>query len=339
MLKHKISSLILLSLLSLPLLLTAAKPSSFAVKSALQPRGIFVGELQEKWQFPSDHLPIGMTFENFHFISWNVLDADFMSWVIEKNSQGLSRSMIAKEHVYLDHSKLTLRDQHIATLILDTLSHPVYPRSIVALQECNEAFLAELRLRIPSHFELLSSHGEALLLDKRLFEIVSVKEVSGIFTSDSRRTVQEVIVRHHGTSLRLINVHLPGDPTKPGRFEFSNYLSQTFDPALTTIAMGDMNFNELEMSEALKQAFKNSSPFALYSPYCTNISPVLFYSKAIDHFLIYCPQGHSPHLSHPHEIMPGLASIVALLEEPTSLFLPQGILNLMEGRFILPRRE
>ena len=118
----------------------------------------------------------------------------------------------------------------------------------------------------------------------------------------------------NGQLLRLINGHLPGDPTKPGRFEFAQYLAKTFDPTVTTLAMGDMNFDELEMSGAMSRAFHNHSPFSLYSPYCTNISPYVFKSKAIDHFLVYSPNQSSVVLSTPDEIMPGLAHLVALLQ-------------------------
>ena len=282
----------------------------------LQPMGTYVGELQEKWQFPSDHLPIGMTFDNLNLISWNVLDAEYMSWVTEKNSQGLSRSMIVDEHVYIGNSKLTIRDKHVVDLILQTISHPTHPRSILSLQECSKSFIEELRSRLPAHFEIISNHEEAVLLDRRLFEVVEAKEVPGIFTNDPYITLQDITLRRldNGQALRLVNVHLPGDPTKPGRFEFAQYLAKTLDPALTTLAMGDMNFNELEMSEAMAQAFKNDSPFSVYSPYCTNISPYVFKSKAIDHFLVYSPNQSPVVLSTPDQIMPGLDSTVALLQ-------------------------
>jgi hypothetical protein len=91
-------------------------------------------------------------------------------------------------------------------------------------------------------------------------------------------------------------------------------LAKTFDPSLTTLAMGDMNFNELEMADAMKQAFQNDSPFSLNSPYCTNISPNLFYSKAIDHFLVYSPSMSSVALNTPDQLMSGLAPVVALLQ-------------------------
>ncbi len=325
---HKIYALLALSLILAPVagraeLSKTVSPAALSeaialAASKLQPMGSYVGELQEKWQFPSDHIPIGMTFDNLHFLSWNVLDAQYMSWVLEKNSQGLSRSLIVDEHVYTDNSKLTIRDKHVADLVLEAISHPTHPRALLALQECSNAFIEELRSRIPAHFEILSSQGESLLFDRRLFEVVWTKEVPAIFANEPQRKVQDITLCRldNGQWLRLVNVHLPGDPTKPARFEFAEYLAKTFDPDLTTIAMGDMNFNELEMSNAMKLAFQGSSPFSLYSPYCTNISPYVFNSKAIDHFLVHSPEGASVVLSHPNEILSGLEEVVALLQNP-----------------------
>ncbi|MBS0625668.1 MAG: hypothetical protein JSS32_06425 [Verrucomicrobia bacterium] len=278
--------------------------------------GTYVGQLQEEWQFPSDHMPIGMSYDQFNILSWNVLDSDYMGWVIEQNSQGLSRSMLAKEHVYIGNSKLTVRDQHVAELILQTINHPTHPRSILALQECSEPFLQELRSRLPDHFEVVVSHGEALLVDKRYFEIEEEKEVYGIFTDTPARTVQDVTLRRldNGDTLRVVNAHLPGDPTKPGRYEFGKYLAETFDPKISTLALGDMNFNEIEMGDAMRQAFSSGSPFSIYSPYCTNITPFDFTTKVIDHFIVYT---RSPVAIHaPDQIMPGLSQTVDLLQTP-----------------------
>ncbi len=282
----------------------------------LTERGIYVGQLHEKWQFPSDHLPIGMTFEDLHILSWNVLDAEYMSWVTEKDSQGLKDSLITKEHVYIGDSKLTVRDRHVVLLILGAISHPTHPRSILALQECGKPFLEELRSRLPAHFELISHHGEAVLLDTRRFNVIEAKEASGIFSDAPNRTLQDVRLcrLEDGQTLRLINAHLPGDPEKPGRLEFARYLERTFDPTIRTLAMGDMNFNEREISEALTAAFPSTCPFSLHSPYPTNISPFEFNSKAIDHFIVYSPGQSAPLLNAPEQIMRGVDSMAALLQ-------------------------
>lgn len=331
---QKISSLLALSLFTAPISISAALPSqnpgldgSSMVSSqrasvrrmrqqltslpVLEAMGAYVGELQEKWQFPSDHLPIGMTFENLHIASWNVLDAKYMDWVMEKDSQGLKRSMIGEEHVYIKGSKLTVRDRHVVDLILEAISHPTHPRAILALQECGGPFLEELRSRLTGNFELISHHGDAVLFDKSQFAVIDAKEVSGIFSDTPQRTFQDIRIRRleSGELLRLVNVHLPGDPEKPARFEFASYLKQTFDPGITTLAMGDMNFNELEIGEALGQ-----SPFSLYSPYPTDISPFEFKSKAIDHFIVYSPNRSPVLLNQPDQIMTGVSSMVDLLQ-------------------------
>jgi endonuclease/exonuclease/phosphatase family metal-dependent hydrolase len=278
--------------------------------------GMYVGELQERWQFPSDHLPIGMSLGNFNIASWNVLDSEYMDWVIEKNSQGLSRSMIADEHIYIDNSKLTIRDQHVVELILQMLQHPSYPKHLLSLQECGEPFLAELERRLPSNFTVLSNEGNAVVIDQSHFEIVNAKSVAGIFSNEPQRTIQDITLRlkNSDENFRLVNGHLPGDPSKPGRFEFTQYLANTFDPNLATVAMGDMNFNELEMADAIKQAFPDSTqPYDLYSPYCTNVSPYAFNSKAIDHFIVHSTK--KPVLHKPDEVMMGLSLTANLLSK------------------------
>lgn len=335
----KIPALIALSLISSPMAISAAQTTgaTLSIEASsqraplrrmkyelatplLEPMGTYVGEIQERWQFPSDHLPIAMTYDNLHFVSWNVLDAEYMDWVIEENSQGLSRSLIADEHVYIGDSKLTIRDKHVADLIMQMVGHPTHPRGILSLQECSEPFIEELRTRLPAHFEIISSHGEAVLIDKRQFEVVEAKEISGIFTETPFRTFQDISIRRHdnGQIFRLVNAHLPGDPRKPGRYEFAQYLSDSFDPNVTTLAMGDMNFNELEMADALRQA---NSPFSLYSPYCTNISPYVFNSKAIDHFIVYSADGSRVTLNSPDQIMTGLDQTVSLLQDLAQLSL------------------
>ncbi len=303
---QRISALLSLSLLSSPIVLSGTpqhqSPSS-SVRSAqrsmkyrlaeapqLQPMGTYVGELQERWQFPSDHLPIGMTLDGIHITSWNVLDADYMSWVTEKDSQGLKRSLIAEEHVYIGDSQLTVRDRHVVQLLTAMISHPTHPRSLLSLQECNQPFLAELRSALPSHFTVIAHGGEAVVIDQNQFEIVDAKAIEGIYSVNPARTFQDITLRRLDTqeTMRILNAHVPGDPQGPARYEFAQYLAKTHQ-SMTTVAMGDMNFNELEMADAVEQAFQQS-PYTIYSPYCTNISvkqaiePLT--TKAIDHFLV-----------------------------------------------------
>ncbi|MCX6991138.1 MAG: hypothetical protein NTX49_08775 [Chlamydiae bacterium] len=287
-----------------------------AQSAKLEARGTYVGELQELWQFPSDHLPISMTMGDIHIASWNVLDADYMSWVTEKDSQGLKRSMIVDEHIYIEGTSLTVRDLHVIDMILGMISHATHPKSLIALQECNKAFVKELRARLPTGYEVISHKGEAFIVDTNAYTILDAKEVLGVFSETPKRGFQEILLQSNltGEKLLLLNSHLPGDPLDPARFEFTEYLAKTFDPSAATIAMGDMNFNEFEMEQSLLVAFAGRSPFSLHSSYCTNISPFAFTSKAIDHFLVYLPNGLQIELNTPEEVMTGLTIMVDLLE-------------------------
>lgn len=275
-------------------------------------KGIHVGELQEKWQFPSDHLPVGITYDGDHFFSWNVLSSRYVYWM---DTLGLNRSLIMQEH---DSSQgLTSRDQHVARLILDAIYHPTHPRSILALQECELPFLNHLKSILPPQF-IVQSYGEnAILIDRNHFEVISSPKsvVFGVFQKRPQATFQNINIRRLSDDkiIRLINVRIPGDPTLDCRFEFAQYLKDTWDPLEETIVMGDMNFNEIEMCEALGRVFENASPFSLYSPYCTNISPYTLQSKAIDHFLVDRPKEDSVQVNAPNDVLPNLQSHLSLL--------------------------
>lgn len=275
----------------------------------LEPMGANVGELQEAWQFPSDHLPIGLTYNGLHMASWNVLDSEYMEWVTEKNSQGLNRSLIVTENVPIDVSGLTLREAHVIELILSMLAHETHPKSLLSLQECGEPFLTALKASLPPSYKIVSYGECAVLFDERLFELQDAQAVVGVYSFSPERPFEEVFLKQKetGEKLRIVNAHVPGDPLQPCRFEFADYLRRTQDPSVTTLAMGDMNFNELEMREALDPSF------SLYSPYCTNIAPFTYRSKAIDHFMISSPQGRIELLT-PEQVMTGLNPMVDLLQ-------------------------
>ena len=282
----------------------------------LEPKGTYVGKLKERWQFPSDHLPIGITIGDTHIASWNVLDADYMSWITEKDSQGLKRSMIVDEHIYIEARNLTVREIHIIDMILQMISHRTHPKSLIALQECNKAFVKEVSLSLPEGFKIISHKGQSFIIDTKVYTILNAKAVFGVFCQTPQRGVQEIFLQNNvtGEELRLINAHLPGDPLHPARFEFTQYLAKTFDPAIPTIAMGDMNFNEFEMKQALDQAFGEEGPFILHSSYCTNITPFTFTSKIIDHFLVYAPSQMKVKINTAEEVITGLTPMVDLLE-------------------------
>lgn len=276
----------------------------------ITPKGVYIGELHEKWQFPSDHLPIGLDLDGLKMVSWNVLNPIYMHWVTEEDSQGLSRSLIVQEHVHLPEKTITAREARIISDILKMIQG----QDVLALQECGMNFLKELESKLPSHFKLVreqdinSLDQNALIYDTRKLTLVDQKRAENVFSQDTRPFMDLLFQRNDRKEpIRLINAHLPGNPMGPARYEFASYVEKIDEQESSIVALGDMNFNELQM----RDAFKKGS-FEVYTPYCTNITPYIYVSTAIDHFIIQS-KGIAV-IQKPDEIYPALSRTIALLE-------------------------
>ncbi len=312
----------------------AYQPNLMAIHKAEVPMGKYVGELQEKWQFPSDHLPIGMTIDGLHIASWNVLNSEYMDWVF-KNSQGLSRSQLADEHIYLEGSKLTFRDMHVIGCIKSMLEHPTHPRSVISLQECSTAFIRELRIqlegcgRLPTKYSVIQTtldqvkDQNIIIYDRRVLAYDPDRSTvaEGIFSKDEKKSAINLCFTRRDTqeTWRIVNTHLPGEPGNPAPAEFATYVASLSSPNEVTIAMGDMNFNEVEMRDAFTKRLPNGFQFNLFAPYCTNIEPLTFNSKSIDHFFVLAKHQYHMSANTPEEVMPGLDEIVNLLDSASPL--------------------
>ena len=247
-----------------------------------------VGELQEKWQFPSDHLPIAITVNHLHVASWNVMNTIYYSWV-EKNSQGLRDSMLKDEN-YEVKGNLTCREQHTIEMILEMIGHPTHPRSILCLQECGQFFLEELQNRLPERMHIVFSSDisckdqNVVIYDSNLLELdeAASKIDFPFVNSQSDRKGMNLVFHRGEESYRVINVHVPGDPNSPGINDLATYVEREQKEGEITLCTGDMNFNETEVREAFDQSI---SGYSLISPYPTNVG-LDFFSKCIDHFFI-----------------------------------------------------
>ena len=193
----------------------------------------YIGELQEKWRFPSDHLPVGVQLDDFEIASWNVMNTHFMSWVY-KNTQGLARSILTEEDVVVDpETKLTIRDQHTVFDVFQMLSHPTHPKAVLALQECSPAFLQELQKTLSDQFEVVISSSlakdqEVLIYDKMHFDLVEEKVHYDAFACQPGRSLQNVVLKNKNTNkkYRFLNTHVPGDPNLPGTDQLANFVFQ-----------------------------------------------------------------------------------------------------------------
>lgn len=266
---------------------------------------VVVGELHEKWKFPSDHLPVGIEVDGVKIISWNVLNNAYMEWVTTKDSQGLNGSMISDLDKVVQPNGLTQRD----LVVVDMVASMMSSGHVIALQECGAPFLEALQQKLPSHWQMVKSFEtpqidqDVILFDKS--RLTYRADQSGV-TKDSypsvpNRPIQNALFSRIGgecnRDLRVINAHIPGDPTLPAREEFAKHVhdihihdihNQTTGKLKPIIvAGGDNNFERNEMIPAFeKMGFLD---FSLHAPWKTNVDPYGDYgkySKAIDLLLV-----------------------------------------------------
>lgn len=250
---------------------------------------IHVGELHEKWRFPSDHLPVGIEVNGVRIISWNVLNNAYIEWVTDKDSQGLNGSLISELNVVVNKDGLTMRD----VLVADMVQKMMDQGQVVALQECSQPFLKHLQERLPSEWDIAKSFNtnridqDVILYNKTQLTFQSnLSETSqSAYPSVPGRPLQNAYFSNKdGRDLRIINAHIPGDPTKPGREEFAQYVQRYHKEGSVTVALGDNNFERDEMIAAYRKA--GFSDFSIHSPWKTNIDPETKESKGIDHLFV-----------------------------------------------------
>lgn len=252
---------------------------------------IAVGGLHEKWQFPSDHLPIGVEVDGVKIISWNVLNTSSLGhWT---DAQGLDGSMITDLNKVIRPNGLTQRELLIAELVASMTASG----HVVALQECGTAFLEALQEKLPPHWKMVKSFEgpridqEVVLYDtsKLDYRAEQSKVTQDSYPSVPGRPLQYAVFskagEKNGRNLGIANAHIPGNPALPAREELAKYIHDIHRDDQTTVVVGDNNFERDQMIRAYEnQGF--SDPFSMHSPWKTNVDPMNRNSKAIDHCFV-----------------------------------------------------
>lgn len=266
-------------------------------------------ELHEKWQFPSDHLPVGTILKiqvgdevkEVTIISWNVLNKETIHW-IEKDSQGLKGSMIDvlnrnPSQLYPENPNLTQREDLVIAYLQKVMAD--HPNLILALQECHPSFTKALVQSLPPHMkpvvptidakdQNIILYNETLCSDVTVTKAFPFTKPFSKENSTNRLPTANVALdiafteRDTGKKIQFINCHIPGDitPGAPGCNEFADHvLEQTMkNKDHLVIAAGDMNFGMKKLQLAFAQEAEKrgiSSPFknAAGQDYYTNICP------------------------------------------------------------------
>jgi len=268
-------------------------------------RNMFVGKMGEKWQFPSDHLPIGVEVDGeFEVVSWNVMNNCYMQWVKETDSQGLNGSLITELDVQVSESGLTKRDLLIVDMLKTMTDKP--KSGLIALQECGEPFLEALQESLPENWHIARSFDQPVKdQEVVLYNDSYVSFEKGLSETPldaypsviGRQLAQAVFKKaSDGKTIRMFNAHIPGSPTLPGPEEYAKYVSRFFSKDEIVIALGDCNFERNRMIKAFEQAGLLDERYpeqVLHTPWPTNVHPQMadfapgpLKSKGIDHALV-----------------------------------------------------
>lgn len=289
-----------------------------------------IGELGAKWQFPSDHLPVGGTVGNIHFVVWNVLNTHYLQW-IENNAQGLLNSLIMTANQPFSKS-LTIREEMVVKNVLQMIRHPSCPRALLALQELGEPVYNALSKRLPKSHQLFpkklpdNKMEDIFIVDTRLFEILDYSYAQYSFRNN---TMVKLVLLEKKTGLTycFIQSHIPGGPVDsiPARAEFAEYVMFNYDPEAITILLGDMNRSPDYFLPNFSVAAKNHGlsfqPFKIMKvPYPTHVDTHMEASW-IDNIFIANPYNISEKASEGVQLLDDLNATIELLEESVQIVL------------------
>ncbi len=221
---------------------------------------VHVGELGARWQFPSDHLPVGATVDGIRIASWNVLNRAYLNHFAPhgRNDQGLANSCLWDEQhrPSLRDTRLSLREERIVDMVKSLASS----RDIILLQECSQPFLAALAEALPSRVQC--RHGStaspendiALLYDQgRLTLDTELSEfVADAYPCKRDRALMSLAFHHQGRTLRVVHSHVPGMPSGEGLREFTEHVVRLASGQAPMVVTGDLNFELAELAAAFK---------------------------------------------------------------------------------------
>ncbi len=294
----------------------------------------YVGELQERWMWYSDHLPVGYQINNHRFASFNSLNKCFFSWV-HNNSQGISRSSVAAKHS--DSAGVTQRERYLAKHVVDMFKHPTHPKKFMTLQECHPDFIRELAQILPEGYSMTTTEDEglnkenhhAIIWDDATFTIEEYDQ-SFRFGKDCARPYQSFILKDMGTQefWRVFNLHLPVDASMSAISELVAHLINQYGiPDFPYLFFGDLNCPPKQFEELFFNALSNrlnipqhkfKTHFSVYlPPYQTNIAPnttsTPLCSTTTDYLAVWSPYPLAVMPLHAEDVLSGLSQVANLL--------------------------
>ncbi|CAE7380243.1 ANK3 [Symbiodinium sp. CCMP2592] len=291
-----------------------------------------VEPLHGKWDFVSDHLPVGARLcgkgtwhgKDLFVVSWNVLNHHFLEH-IEKDLQGLRGSSINPA------SKMSMkRVRQIVDAVKTMLDRQSeMPKAIVCLQGCWPELLGVLEWALRDlHFavrrtgrELSQKNQEAIIFDSKSMELN--EDAFKIFqpyrdSTDKAVAVASFKLRDDGgdaNQLRIVTTHLPDIPYGPARKEFCNCMEQLEDVArIPTFLLASLSFSDQVIEAWLRHKFRMDNVKFAEIPYPTTIHQATLLPKRIDGIASVSPEATwEVRALEADEVLPGLQQHVDLL--------------------------
>jgi len=286
----------------------------------------YVGELGDKWLFPSDHLPVGASVGPLSVTSWNILNTKFLHHIASNDQGLLNSSIIGYDIPFGDESSLTFRENNVVMNIISMVVDDIhFPRNVVAIQECNNSVLDALRKRFPDNIDistpfdggLRDDNGEAIIYNSSLFEYIGSNTY--VYQAKRGNSIFDVTLRERksGDIYRIINSHVPGGPYSIKALdEFGDYLISNYDDKHVMIVMGDLNASYSAIAKVLSVKGIDQQYRYVESGYPSHID-TRRNAVTFDH--IFVSVGKNSNITYKskdaYEVLHGLGGIVDLLKK------------------------
>lgn len=274
-----------------------------------------VGALGPQWRFPSDHLPVGVKIEKHKFVSWNILETNYLFHIYE-NGQGLNESLITELDYFIDGTSLTARDQLVINHLFTLLNSD---HTLLALEEVSLPVFNFLKEHLPEPFKLSQEefNEDIFIYNSNVFDLLALEAIP---YNISKKTILclTLIDKESLEKYQFFQSHVPGGPVNspPARKEFVTAVLNRLDREATALLMGDMNrspdyfLNDLDKVAREKEI---SNPFIiLWIPYPTHIDTTMS-ATWIDNLLISNPRGLRVEIET-EEDLPFIQETVSLLK-------------------------
>ena len=238
-----------------------------------------ITNITKEWKFFSDHLPKGTIFKtkekaNISIITCNVLNCDYVKYIIQFNDQLLRESIITKTHkknilLYQTPKKSSVPIDDRERMMLKWINHCIYTLhvDVLCLQEVNTKFIKVFEDYVKNEYKgynILNSTTEGENTEMIFYNTKKLK-----FNTSYLRTDEEKSREYWGMISGLFdiietreyvliaNIHCWYGNHK----EFDvllNRISKWY-PKIPKFVVGDFNVSHLEIHRLLPNSYKHYS--------------------------------------------------------------------------------